>query len=1147
MLPPFAQRNLEYNERALHAAGHAASMPAGSSDAIECLGAEEAASTWTAWIHGPQGHRLTVHSRRNPLQEARTWLDQELAGRPLPELIFIIGAGLGFALDAIIERSSTARVVILEPEPSFARGLLARKDWTSLIEARRLTLVVGPSYAGADAAWRVVTDPDVVPLILVQPVIARERQEAVVIAMRHVQRILADGRSNETARRLFAAPYLLNTLENLPLLLREADVSALVDQFAPTPVIVAAAGPSLDARLEDLRTVRSRAILVAVDTALRPLLHAGIEPDFAVAVDPSETNIAHLLALPDCPGTSLVAETSLMTAAFEGFRDRTFLFRVGNNHPWPWLASQGIDLGTLDAWGSVLVTAVDFAVRIGGNPVVLVGADLAYVNQQPYCRGTAYEQQWTQWIADDVELSDVWKKYLWDMSGSEEGLDGRPCPVAPRFLAFRDGLRDRMAKKTSVRFVNATGAGILTGQNIDVRSLRQVFDGRQPHGVDVPAVVAAARARGRSIDSAPLTSGLLRLLRDVPPEWEQGPFVAPTEAFLCRLIGRVHGRPRPPRPSSWTTQEAERWSEWLDLAEHLRTHAARWQAVARAGQVPLPRWPFERLRALIAAAGESSGETSVSIGGQPAASDVVFGAAVDSASAVADLLSHDRVVHRLLTPDMLRRHLPAGRVPASAAFEWRHSVQASVDRLQHNLATLAREAQQAASPSAFRTTAIRREEERPHPADREMQVSAWTNVDTFARYAVLTEWAGVLSALGLASDEPASDGPASVEPASQRDARGTLVAWLDSYRLTPGPRADAGLALSLTRLSRTSRTSTNHGTIGLGLSPQRAARLLTGRWCAGGDPRTSATASGCSLLAVERPGTNERLVMSLDSGTSDDGDPRTRWFRRPGGWFDVVVLTERGVPRCRNGRSLDAGSAIFAPVHETNRSIRIASDGTWEELAPWPTRIYGEVPWIDGGTLMWGSEGERHVVGHRPAPHADCIIDPVPFWSWNVVTADGRLPMWPTHNGGLWEWMPGQGGRRLADLPSCLSGRALAAGIRFEPSFRPDAPRYPVKRDGHAFVYDPIAGTVNPEPLPVEGPCWSASVANGWTADAYVHADMIRLEHASGFHTWLICYAPFSVAWAGPSLVVTTMEGDVLLFPDLRPKLEALVESSPDA
>ena len=240
--------------------------------------------------------------------------------------------------------------------------------------------------------------------------------------------------------------------------------------------------------------MQDRALIIAVDTALRPLLAQGIAPHLAVAVDPSERNARHLANLDGAGGTWFVAEPGVHPHAFPTFAGRTFAFRVGDNHPWPWLASLGIARGTLDAWGSVLVSALDLAIRVGARPIAIVGADLAYTGGQPYCRGTAFEEDWAREVRFGERLADVWARVA-NRPGAQAlpDVQGRPVPTLPHLVAFRDRLLDQIAA-SGVRVVNATGGGILHGRGLEIATLADVLAGASPVG-DLRARIHERRAR----------------------------------------------------------------------------------------------------------------------------------------------------------------------------------------------------------------------------------------------------------------------------------------------------------------------------------------------------------------------------------------------------------------------------------------------------------------------------------------------------------------------------------------------------------------------------------------------------------------------------------------------------------------------------
>lgn len=406
-----------------------------------------------------------------------------------PPLVITIGLGLGHLLDALEQVSDTTRVLALEPSPATARAMLARRDWSKWLGTGRLMLLVGPDYRGSAEAWRMFGPGESTsPPTLLAPSIDRAFADDVAKAKTTVKQILTGVRANQEARRQFAGRYLLNTLGNLPAIACEGDVTALKGAFAGVPAVIIGAGPSLDRNLDLLRRLSTRALLIAVDTALRPLLTAGIVPHVVVAVDPSELNARHLRDLPDASNVWFVAEGSLDSSVLAPFVGRTFTFRVSQHEPWPWLDQQGAGRGTLRAWGSVLTTAFDLACEMGCGPMIFAGADLGYSRGLQYCRNTTYEPHWRDCVTDESR-AERFKAYLNERPHlSQPDLRGATVLTAPHYVQFRDWIVSRADEIRDRRVLNATGDGILHGGSIVQVSANEIV---------LPELAGAASLRQR--------------------------------------------------------------------------------------------------------------------------------------------------------------------------------------------------------------------------------------------------------------------------------------------------------------------------------------------------------------------------------------------------------------------------------------------------------------------------------------------------------------------------------------------------------------------------------------------------------------------------------------------------------------------------
>jgi len=383
-----------------------------------------------------------------------------------PPLIIAVGLD-HHLLDALERHHASTNVLAVEPLLARVRQSTERPQWQSWIKSGRLTLLIGPDYAGYADAWRLIGRDALQPPMLVDPELMEKFPVQTEGAKAIAKQILRGARANENARKRFAGGYLLNTLTNLPVIAAEADAAVLSEIFADIPAIVFGAGPSLDDNLPALQKIQDLAVLIAVDTAVRPLLAAGIRPHLVVSVDPSDENARHLNDLPDVRGLWFVGEGSLTPSVFPQFSGRTFVYKVSNHEPWPWLAEHGADRAKFQTWGSVLTTAFDVARKAGCNPIVFAGADLAYTDGLQYCRNTVYEAEWSAFPTDAERAAEFTKHLATKPHVSQPDIRGAEVTTAPHFIQFRDWIVTQAASTAGRRVFNGTGAGILHGEGVE--------------------------------------------------------------------------------------------------------------------------------------------------------------------------------------------------------------------------------------------------------------------------------------------------------------------------------------------------------------------------------------------------------------------------------------------------------------------------------------------------------------------------------------------------------------------------------------------------------------------------------------------------------------------------------------------------------
>ena len=248
----------------------------------------------------------------------------------------------------------------------------------------------------------------------------------------------------------------------------------------------------------------------------------------------------------------------------------------------------------------------------------------------------------------------------------------------------------------------------------------------------------------------------------------------------------------------------------------------------------------------------------------------------------------------------------------------------------------------------------------------------------------------------------------------------------------------------------------------------------------------------------------------------------------------VVGARVTGTGRdCIIGGVLDDDHAVFAEVGGT-RSIRVAADGRWDVHMEWPQPIAGVVRWGRDGAIAW----RNPQVMWRSRPDEPVRIDTIPFRASLAYPQPDGSVLWAAFSGGVWSWRPGGDWTQLVDSPPIMSLRFEDdVVVRLDP--RGDDATFRQKPDvTDAYYWTTGTSEIARRPLGPDGPRWSVSSRNGWTASAFPWADQIGLDHVTGVKRLLVCAAPFTVAWAGDSLIVGTREGQLVCFDALWGTLE---------
>ncbi len=254
-----------------------------------------------------------------------------------------------------------------------------------------------------------------------------------------------------------------NLLYNAKYLCDGYKTTQLVDVIPrDIPGIVVAAGPSLNRNINNLKKAKGKAFIIAVDTALKPLLKQGIMPDMFVLVDPKKPlDLVSLEAVKTIPLLTSISASSDILQFHTGMK---FFYNEGYLFAEKILLKSSLKIGKVECGGSVATAAFSLLYKIGINHIILVGQDLAYTNNKSHADGTFHE------IMEEADTSNFI---------TVEGNFEEKVPTRPDFKIYLDwynmyikGCKEQVKE---LYVINATEGGAKI-ENTDVMTLEDAIN-----------------------------------------------------------------------------------------------------------------------------------------------------------------------------------------------------------------------------------------------------------------------------------------------------------------------------------------------------------------------------------------------------------------------------------------------------------------------------------------------------------------------------------------------------------------------------------------------------------------------------------------------------------------------------------------------
>jgi hypothetical protein len=358
---------------------------------------------WTCQVPGPNHKSVFTHSRYEPVREARRWADgavslaeqQEDADTGKVPMCYVIdGFGLGYHVQELFDQlSGDAFIVVSEPNLPLLRTALEKRDYSEMLESERLIFI---TKADRTEIFRKLESHATAMMMGVVFTHALQSREEGFHAKVHtlISEYTAFVRANLWTLLGCSMQTCKNVIHNLPVYVSTPSTEAHKNRFCGKPAVLVAAGPSLRKNIETLKQCRDRVIVIAVQTVLKPLLAAGIEPDFVTSLDFSHVCKRFFEDVPRLQNTHLVAEPKAHWDVIDIYRDIGPMTLLGNDFASLLLGELEDNHDRLKGGTTVAHLSFYLAEYLGADPIILIGQDLGFTDNVYYAPGNALHDLW---------------------------------------------------------------------------------------------------------------------------------------------------------------------------------------------------------------------------------------------------------------------------------------------------------------------------------------------------------------------------------------------------------------------------------------------------------------------------------------------------------------------------------------------------------------------------------------------------------------------------------------------------------------------------------------------------------------------------------------------------------------------------------
>lgn len=337
------------------------------------------------------------YSKEGALDEANGWfktIDNDHVG-----VLYVYGIGLGYYYEAAVEwlHADYKRVLVfLEDDLAVLRKFLETERAENLLQDAQVHIVYIKDASAIKEGLSSIFWNVALAKAQTSALQFYQRSKAEMYNLLSHEIAYSSELKKSTVEEYLdcGTAYFMNCYRNIHYLAEDYMGSHLYGKFEKIPAIICGAGPSLEKNMHLLKQLKDRALIFAGGSAINILNGASIQPHLCAAIDPNEAQNVRL-SNAQTYEVPFFYRHRLGHSAFKTIHGpRLFLTGSGGYDIAQYFeAKLNIESDDLDEGRNVINFCMEIAKRLGCDPIIFVGTDLAFTDCKTYSGGVVHDHE----------------------------------------------------------------------------------------------------------------------------------------------------------------------------------------------------------------------------------------------------------------------------------------------------------------------------------------------------------------------------------------------------------------------------------------------------------------------------------------------------------------------------------------------------------------------------------------------------------------------------------------------------------------------------------------------------------------------------------------------------------------------------------